>query len=209
MTNQEIFDKIGITMQINEDDVPSRKEQRKTAKSELEGTNPATFKELVWSLHKYGFAVNFGVKLYKGDDGEFLPDGESAYVHAKVMFNYLQTLAIRYKYMAIHAEIEGKKSATYKKMIEARTAFYDALKDFCGENEAHIDRKCTAADCESISTFAARFTFYGADIKEGVKYTRASLTNFAMQTLRYLFAGNVGIESAVKSVEKSLVRLTK
>lgn len=209
MTNTTIFDKIGITVQIDGEAAPSRKEQRAAAKSELEGIAPANMAELYEALKSKGFGVNFGVSLYK-KGGEFAsPEAEAAYIHAKVLFGYIQTLAIRYKAAAIFAEAEGKKSEAYKAMIEARSALYEGIKAFCAEDEADITRKCKAADAESISTYAAKFTFKGEFITEGVKYTRNSLTAFAMAFMRYLAADEEGIEASCIAVQNGLARLQK
>lgn len=210
MTNTTIFDKIGITVQIDGEGAPSRKEQRAAAKSELEGIAPANMAELYEALKSKGFGVNFGVKLYKKGDEFVSPEAEAAYIHAKVLFGYLQTLAIRYKAAAIYAyEADNKKSEVYKNMLEARTALYEGIKAFCAEDEANITRKCKAADAESISTFAAKFTFKGEFITEGVKYTQNSLTAFAMAFMRYIAADDESIITSRQAVQNGLARLQK
>lgn len=207
MTNKEIFEKANIT--ISETTAPSRKEQRKAARDELEGSAPANLSELFAALSSKGFGVNFGVKLYKSGSDFVSTEAEAAYIHAKVFFGYIQNAAIRYKAAALIAEGEGnnKKSKEYTAMCERRTDLYNAIKEFCAE--ACIDRKCKAADAESISTFAAKFTYKGEYITEGVKYAPTSLTVFAMAFMRYIAADVDGIDTTTAAINNRLVRLAK
>lgn len=251
MTNQEIMAIIGVTTQISGDVAPSRKEQRDSAKTELEGSNPQNLEALYKALKSKGFGVGFSQKLYKSGDSyvtnkgmmvhkflkgeeesmligiltegaEYLPitaktpeekevfhatNGEDNFTHAKIMFSYVQNMAIRYKLASLELDSDSKSKAKKDAYTEARNKFYTALVSL--KDEMGIVTKCKASDAESISTFAAKFTYKTAYITDGIKYAPAGLNTFANNVMKYLAAESEGMETSIEALARRQARLSK
>lgn len=207
MTNQEIMAIIGVTTQISGDVAPSRKEQRDSAKTELEGFNPETLEALYNALKSKGFGVGFSQKLYKRGSDFVTAAAEDNFTHAKIMFSYVQNMAIRYKLASLELDSDSKSKAKKDAYTEARNKFYTALVSL--KDEMGIVTKCKASDAESISTFAAKFTYKTAYITDGIKYAPAGLNTFANNVMKYLAAESEGMETSIEALARRQARLSK